>query len=81
MNFVDPYRGDLEVTDNDIVFVKKYLQAPTLLTGVVDEAYGTYAPATTYVVDDYVIITELNAIYKSSAIDNLGNYPPSNPNV
>lgn len=77
MNYVNPFRSDKETTYEDVAYTMSYYREPTSLVGVTDEAYDEYDPATTYGVGDFCIIDDLKGIYRSSDVDNIGNFPPA----
>ncbi len=79
MNYVDPFREDASVTDNDIVYPMGYYRHPETLAGVTDETHAVYDPATTYSVGEYCTVPELFGIYRSSDDGNIGNFPSAVP--
>jgi len=81
MNFLEPLRGDKIVSADGVTYEVGYYQAPSFSTGIVDEGYAEYSASTSFDLNAYCKVSELNAIYRSSTAGNVGNFPPANPYV
>lgn len=78
MNFVDLERELLTVKHEGVTYTKEIFKNVTTITGVTDEAYPAYNPATGYTTGQFCIVPELKSIYRSTATDtNTGNFPPA----
>jgi len=81
MKYAQPLTQELSVVDNGITYKKTIYLSPTTLTGVTDETYPLYDSATTYNTGDYVIVDTLKTIYRCTADNTAGVFPPSDPSV
>jgi len=81
MNFISPAQSNATVMHDQKEYSIKYYKAPLSHSGIIDEAYPIYSDQTAYQVGEFVIVEELHMIYRSSAPDNTGAYPPASPTL
>lgn len=81
MRYVEPTIETRSVTIEDAVHTVSYYEAPTLLTGVVDEAYDEYDAATVYSVGTYVKIEALKKKFRCTADGTTAKHPLAYPSA
>lgn len=82
MRFVNPLTQTLSaIGSSGEEYSKEVYYVPTSLTGVTDESYLSYDADTTYNTGDYVIVPELKTIFRCTADNTEGVYPPSDPSI
>lgn len=79
MNFVNLKREKLTVAYAGVTYAKEFYATAINVTGLTTESYLNWSATTIYAIGSYVIIPELKSIYKSSANNNIGIFPPSLP--
>jgi len=77
MKFANPLTEELIATYNDYEFKKTIYKRPDTISGFTDEDYPTYDNSATYNTGDYVIVDELKTIYRCSADNVSGKFPPA----
>ena len=82
MKFVNPPTEVLSVTDsNGNTYKKTIYKQPSLLEGVTNENYPNYDSSATYNTGDYVIVPDLKTIYRCTADNTSGKFPPAYPDL
>jgi len=77
MKYATPLTQTLSVVDAGETYSVTYYKSPTVITGIVDEAYPNYLASTIFNVGDYTIIPELKRIYRCAAAATSGIFPLS----
>ena len=82
MKFVNPPTEVLSVTDsNGNTYKKTIYKQFNSLTGVTDENYPDYDSSSNYNTGDYVIVPDLKTIYRCTADNTSGKFPPAYPDL
>lgn len=81
MRYMAPDLDNKSITVSDIEHTVNYYQAPTSITGIIDEAYSEYASGTTYNIGDFVKIDTIKKMFRCAANATSGKHPLENPDL
>jgi len=81
MKYANPKTEELNVTKDNVTYKKVIYLHPDILAGVTDEDYPIYSDDDTYNTGDFVIVDELKTIYRCTADNTQGKFPPANPGL
>ena len=81
MKIARPLIETLSVTQDGITTEKTIYQPPKTITGVDDGDYSNYDDSATYNTGDYVLVPELKTIYRCTADNISGKFPPNYPDI
>jgi len=81
MKYAKPLIQTLSVSQNGFDYKKTIYQQPDKLTGVDDGSNSDYDSTATYNTGDYVVVPELKSIYRCTADNVSGKFPPEYPDI
>jgi len=81
MKFAVPLTKELSIERDGFTYKKVVYNPPLSLNGVTDEDYPIYSDDDTYNTGDYVIVPELKTIYRCTADNTKGVFPPASPDI